>query len=63
MSKQTLKFGKNEVNRKDFHDSKQAITLDSVDSSKILASDKFKFGDDGCKYFIGYSDGNVIRPL
>ena len=63
MSEQTLKFGKNVVNKKDFHVCKQAIVLNLVDSSKILVSDKFKFSDDGCKYFIGYSDGDVIRPL
>ena len=63
MSKQTLKFGENVVNKKYFYASKQAIALDSVDSSKILVSEKFKFSDDGCKYFIGYSDGDVIRPL
>ena len=63
MSEQTLKFGKNVVNKKGFHVCKQAIVLNLVDSSKILVSDKFKFSDDGCKYFIGYSDGDVIRPL
>ena len=63
MSEQTLKFGENVVNKKDFHSSKQAIALDSVDSSKILVSYKFKLSDDSSKYFIGYSDGDVIRPL
>ena len=63
MSEQKLKFGENVVNKKDFHASKQAITLDSIDSSRILVSDKFKFSDNGCKFFIGYSDGDVIRPL
>ena len=63
MSEQTLKFGENVVNENDFYASKQALALNLVDSSKILVSDKFKFSDDGCKYFIGYSDGNVIRPL
>ena len=63
MSEQTLKFGENVVNKKDFHASKQAITLDFVDTNNIVVSDKFKFSDDGCKYFIGSSDGDVIRPL
>ena len=43
MNEQTLKFGENVVYKKDFHASNKAITLDSVDSSKILVSDKFKF--------------------
>ena len=63
MSKQTLKFGENVVNKRDFYASKQAIALDLVESSKILVSDKFKLNDDSCKYFIGYSDNNVIKPL
>ena len=63
MSEQTLKFGENVVNKKDFHSSKQAITSNSVDSSKILVSDKFKLSDNSCRFFIGYSVGGVIRPL
>ena len=64
MSTQTLKFGENVVNKKDFHASKQAIALNSVDSSKILVSDKFKLSDDGCKNFLGYlHDDDVIKPL
>ena len=64
MSKQTLKIGENVVNKKDFHASKQAIALNSVESSKILVSDKFELSDDGCKYFIGYlHDDDVIKPL
>ena len=63
MSEQTLKFGNIGVDKKEFYASKQAIASNLVDSSKILVSEKFKFSDDGCKYFTGYSDGNVIRPL
>ena len=42
MSEQILKFDENVVNKKDFHASIEAIALDSVESSKILVSDKFK---------------------
>ena len=63
MNEQTLKFGNIVVDKKEFHCSKQAAALYLVDSSKILVSDKCKFSNDGCKYFTGYSDGNVIRPL
>ena len=64
MSEQTLKFYENVVNKKYFHASKEEIALNLVDSSKIFVSDKFKFSDDDCKYFIGclhYDD--VIKPL
>ena len=64
MSKQTLKFGENVVNKKYFHASKQVIALNSVESSKILVSDKFELRDDGCKYFIDcLHDNVVIKPL
>ena len=57
------KFGVNVVNKKDFYASKKAIALNLVDSTKIIASDKFKINDDSCKVFIGYSDKDNIRPL
>ena len=63
MSEKTLKFGENVVNKKDFYASKQAIILNLVDTNSIVVSDKFKLSDDGCKYFISYSDGDIIRPL
>ena len=64
MSEQTLKFGENVANKKDFHASEKAIALNLVDSSKILVSEKFTLSDDGCKFFIGYlHDDDLIKPL
>ena len=64
MSEQTLKFDENVVNEKDFPASKEADALDSVESSRMLVSDKFKHSENGSNFFIGYShDDNVIRPL
>ena len=64
MSEHTLKFDENVVNKKDFHDSKEAVALDSVESSRILVFDKFKHRENDSKFFIGYlHDDNVIRPL
>ena len=63
MSEQTLKFNDVLVNKK-INASKQAIALNLVDTDKIDVSDKFKYNDNGSKYFIGYlDDGDVIRPL
>ena len=39
------------------------IALSLVDIAKIIISDKFKHNDKGSKYFIGYTDDNIIRPL
>ena len=64
MSKQTLKFDHNVVNKKYFHASKQAIALYLVKSSRIVVSDKFKHNENGFKPFIGYLyDDDVIRRL
>ena len=62
MSEKTLKFDNIEVNKKEFHPSKQAIDLNLVDIN-IVISDKFKHSDKGFKYFIGYKDDNIVRPL
>ena len=63
MSGKRLEFDNIEVNKKEFHVSKQAIGLNFVDTNKIGISDKFKQSDNGFKYFIGYKDDNVIKPL
>ena len=28
-----------------------------------MVSDKFKHSDDGFKYFIGYKEGEIVKPL
>ena len=64
MSKQTLKFGNVVINKKKFHASEQAIALNLIDTNKIVIFVKFKYSDDGSKYFIGYlNDDEIIRPL
>ena len=63
MSKKTLKFGKIRVGKIEFHKSKQRVDLDLVNVDQILVSDKFKHIDDGCKYFIGYKEGEIVKPL
>ena len=61
ISEKTLKSDNIEVNKKEFHASKQPIDLNLVD--KTVISNKFKHSDNGPKYFIGYKDDNIIRPL
>ena len=64
MREQTLKFGNIIINKKEFHASKQAITLNLVNTNKIVTSDKFKYCEDRSKYFIGYlGNDDIIRPL
>ena len=63
MSLKKIKFGNKEVNKKEFYSSKEAILLDSIDLSKIVVSKKWKIDDKTYKYFCGYLNNYVIKPL
>ena len=63
MSSRKIKFGNKEVNKNEFYSSKQAISLDSVDLNKIVVSKKWKIDDATYKYFCGYLNNDVIKPL
>ena len=63
MSEKTLKFNNIRVNKKDFHKSKQLIDLMSVNIEHIGTSDKFRHSDEGFKYFIGYQEDEIVKPL
>ena len=49
--------------KKTFYSSKEAILLDSVDLSKIVVPSRWKLIDTTCKYFCGYLNNDVIKPL
>ena len=63
MNENTLKFDNIRVNNKELHKSKQSINLDSVNVDQIVVSDNFKHSDNGYKYFIGYKEGKIFKPL
>ena len=63
MSSVKIKFEDKEVDKKEFYLSKQAISLDSVDLSKIVVSNKWKINDTTYKYLCGYLNNDVIQPL
>ena len=63
MRSQKIKFGDKEVDKKTFYSSKEAILLDSVDLSKIVVSSRWKLNDKTYKYFCGYLNNDVIKPL
>ena len=63
MSEKTLTFDNVRVNKKEFHNSKQPISLDIVNVDQIVVSHKFKHSDGGFKYFIGYKEGEIVKPL
>ena len=35
----------------------------SVNVDQIVVSDKFKHNNEGFKYFIGYQEGEIVKPL
>ena len=63
MSEKTLKFNNIKISKKWFHKSKQAVDLDSIITDKIVVSDKFSLSEEGFKYFIGYQEDEIIKPL
>ena len=63
MSEKTLKNNNIRLNKKEFHKYKQSIDLKSINVDQIVVSDKFKHSDEGFKYFIGYQDNEIVKPL
>ena len=43
--------------------SKEPIDLLSVNVDQIVVSDKFKYNNEGFKYFIDYLEGGIVKPL
>ena len=63
MSEKTLKFNNIRLNKKQFHKSKEPFELMSVIVDQIVVSDKFKHNNEGFKYFIGFQEGEIVKPL
>ena len=63
MSEKALKFNNVKINRREFHESKKSIDLGSVDTDKIVVSDKFRHNEESFKYFIGYQEDEIVKPL
>ena len=63
MTEKTLKFNNIRVNKKKFHMSKEPIDLMSVNIDQIVVPDKFKHNNEGFKYFTGYQEDEIVKPL
>ena len=63
ISEKTLKFNNIRLNKKEFHESKEPIDLLPVNIDQIVISNKFKHNNEGFKYFIGYLEGEIVKPL
>ena len=63
MSEKTLKFNNIRPNKNEFHKSKEPIDLMLANIYQIVVSDKFKHNNEGFKYFIGYQEYEIVKPL
>ena len=63
MSEKTLKFNNIRFNKKQFHKPKEPIDLLSVDLDQIVVSYKFKHNGKGFKFYNGYLESEIVKPL
>ena len=64
MSGKSINFDDKNINKGSFYKNKKLFSLNDTDVSKILVSKKESYGtNSSSKYFIGFNDGSVIRPL
>ena len=63
MSEKTLQFNNIILGKKEFSKSKEPIDLLSVNLDQIVVSNKFKHNNKVFKYFIGYQEGEIVKPL
>ena len=64
MSGKSINFDDKKINKSSFYKNKKSSDLNNIDVNKILVSKKESYGTkNSLKYFIGYNDGDIIRPL
>ena len=64
MSVNNIYFDDKKIKKGEFYKNKKVFHIDDVDVNKILVSKKEPYGTkNALKYFIGYNDNDVIRPL
>ena len=66
MSGNKINFDEKRITKSDFYNdnNKKIFHTDDTDVNKILVSKKEQYGKyNSFKYFIGYNDNDVIRPL
>ena len=64
MSGKNVNFEHKKIKKSDFYKNKKVTNIDDIDANKILVSKEEPYGTkNSFKYFIGYNDNDVIRPL
>ena len=64
MRGRSINFDDKKINKGNFYKNRKLFCLNNIDVNKILVSKKESYDTkNSLKYFIGYNDGDVIRPL
>ena len=65
MKGNSINFDNKNIEKSDFYNkNKKIFNIDNIDANKILVSKKEQYCKyNSSKYFIGYNDNGVIRPL
>ena len=64
MSGKSINFDDKKINKSNFYKNKKLFNIHDLDVNKILVSLKESYDKkNSLKYFIGYNNDNVIRPL
>ena len=65
MNEKSINFNNKNIKKSDFYNrTKKIVNIDDNDVNKILVSKKEQYGKyNSFKYFNGYNDNDVIRPL
>ena len=64
MSKKAIKFNNKKIKKSDFYKNIKVFQMDDIDVNNVLISKKEAYDTkNSFKYFIGYNDNDVIRPL
>ena len=64
MSGKSINFDDKKINKSNLFKNKNLFSLNDIDVNKILVSKKESYATkNSLKYFIGYNNGDVIRPL
>ena len=64
MSEKCINFEDKKINKSNFYKNKKLFNIHDLDVNKTLISKKESYGTkNSLKYFTGYNDDDVIRPL
>ena len=64
MSGKSINLDDKKINKNIFYKNKKLFNIHDLDVNKMLVSNKESYGTkNSLKYFIGYNDDDVIRPL